>query len=93
MIMAAHGYVVIAPNRRGLPGFGTEWNRQISGDYGGQNMKDYFSAVDNMAKESYIDEKRVGAIGASYGGFSVYWLAGHHEGRFAALLLTRVFSM
>ena len=86
MIMAAHGYVVIAPNRRGLPGFGTEWNRQISGDYGGQNMKDYFSAVDNMAKESYIDEKRVGAIGASYGGFSVYWLAGHHEGRFAALV-------
>lgn len=86
MIMAAHGYVVIAPNRRGLPGFGTEWNEQISGDYGGQNMKDYLSAVDYMAKESYIDEKHIGAIGASYGGFSVYWLAGHHEGRFAALI-------
>ncbi|MDE6422297.1 MAG: S9 family peptidase, partial [Muribaculaceae bacterium] len=86
MIMAAHGYVVIAPNRRGLPGFGTEWNRQISGDYGGQNMKDYLSAADYMAKETYIDEKHIGAIGASYGGFSVYWLAGHHEGRFAALV-------
>lgn len=86
MIMAANGYVVIAPNRRGLPGFGTEWNRQISGDYGGQNMKDYFAAVDYMAKESYIDEKHIGAIGASYGGFSVYWLAGHHNGRFAALV-------
>ena len=86
MIMAAHGYIVIAPNRRGLPGFGAEWNRQISGDYGGQNMKDYFAAVDFMAKESYVDEKRIGAIGASYGGFSVYWLAGHHEGRFAALV-------
>ncbi len=85
-IMAANGYVVIAPNRRGLPGFGTEWNRQISGDYGGQNMKDYFSAVDFMAKEDYIDETKIGAIGASYGGFSVYWLAGHHEGRFAALI-------
>ncbi len=86
MIMAANGYVVIAPNRRGLPGFGTEWNRQISGDYGGQNMKDYFAAVDYMAKENYIDEKHIGAIGASYGGFSVYWLAGHHDGRFAALV-------
>lgn len=85
-IMAANGYVVIAPNRRGLPGFGTEWNRQISGDYGGQNMHDYFSAVDYMAQEPYVDAKRIGAIGASYGGFSVYWLAGHHEGRFAALV-------
>lgn len=86
MIMAANGYVVICPNRRGLPGFGTEWNRQISGDYGGQNMKDYLAAVDYMVKEPYIDKDHVGAIGASYGGFSVYWLAGHHEGRFAALI-------
>ena len=86
MIMAANGYVVIAPNRRGLPGFGTEWNAQISGDYGGQNMKDYLSAVDYMMKEPYIDTKHIGAAGASYGGFSVYWLAGHHEGRFAALI-------
>lgn len=86
MIMAAHGYVVIAPNRRGVPGFGTEWNRQISGDYGGQNMKDYLSAADYIASQPYVDEKHIGAIGASYGGFSVYWLAGHHEGRFAALI-------
>ena len=85
-IMAANGYVVIAPNRRGLPGFGTEWNRQISGDYGGQNMRDYFAATDYIASQPYVDEKRVGAIGASYGGFSVYWLAGHNEGRFAALV-------
>ena len=86
MIMAANGYVVIAPNRRGLPGFGTEWNRQISGDYGGQNMRDYFSATDYIKGRPYVDADHVGAIGASYGGFSVYWLAGHNEGRFAALI-------
>ncbi len=85
-IMAANGYVVIAPNRRGLPGFGTEWCRQISGDYGGQNMKDYLAAVDDVKKEPWIDAEHIGAVGASYGGFSVYWLAGHHEGRFAALI-------
>lgn len=85
-IMAANGYVIIAPNRRGLPGFGEEWNRQISGDYGGQNMRDYFSATDYIASQPYVDENKIGAIGASYGGFSVYWLAGHHEGRFAALV-------
>ncbi|MCH5241652.1 MAG: S9 family peptidase [Muribaculaceae bacterium] len=86
MIMAANGYVVIAPNRRGVPGFGEEWNRQISGDYGGQNMKDYLSAADYIAAQPYVDKSKIGAIGASYGGFSVYWLAGHHEGRFAALI-------
>lgn len=86
MIMAANGYVVIAPNRRGLPGFGTEWNRQISGDYGGQNMQDYFSATDYIKSRSYVDADHVGAIGASYGGFSVYWLAGHNDGRYAALV-------
>lgn len=85
-IMASNGYIIICPNRRGLPGFGTEWNHQISGDYGGQNMRDYLSAVDEMKKEPYIDGAHIGAIGASYGGFSVYWLAGHHEGRFAALV-------
>ena len=85
-LMASQGYIVIAPNRRGLPGFGTEWNAQISGDYGGQNMKDYFSAVDYMKKEPYIDGKHIGAVGASYGGFSVYWLAGHHDHRFAAFI-------
>ncbi len=85
-LMAANGYIVIAPNRRGLPGFGTEWNEQISGDYPGQNMKDYLAAVDYMKKYPFIDPARIGATGASYGGFSVYWLAGNHDKRFAALL-------
>ncbi|MCM1066300.1 MAG: S9 family peptidase [Muribaculaceae bacterium] len=85
-LMAANGYIVIAPNRRGLPGFGTEWNEQISRDYPGQNMADYLAAVDDLKRESYIDAERIGATGASYGGFSIYYLAGNHEGRFAALL-------
>ena len=85
-LMAANGYVVIAPNRRGLPGFGTEWNAQISKDYPGQNMRDYLSAVDDVKKEPWIDAKHIGCTGASYGGFSVYFLAGNHEGRFAAFL-------
>ncbi len=85
-LMAAKGYVVIAPNRRGLPTFGKEWNDQISGDYGGQNMKDYLSAVDAMSKEPYIDKDHLGAVGASYGAYSVYWLAGHHEKRFKAFI-------
>lgn len=83
-LMASHGYIIIAPNRRGLPGFGTEWNAQISKDYGGQNMRDYLSAVDFMKKEPYIDPARIGCTGASYGGFSVYWLAGNHDKRIAA---------
>ena len=86
MIMAANGYVIIAPNRRGVPGFGTEWNRQISGDYGGQNMKDYLSATDYIGAQPYVDKSKIAAIGASYGGYSVYWLAGHNDGRFAALI-------
>ncbi len=85
-IMAANGYIVVAPNRRGLPGFGQEWLEQISGDYGGQNMKDYLSAIDYVAKEPYVDENRLGCTGASYGGFSVYWLAGNHNKRFSAFL-------
>lgn len=85
-LMAAQGYIVIAPNRRGLPGFGTEWEEQISKDYPGQNMRDYLSAVDEMKKESYIDAEHIGAVGASYGGYSVYWLAGNHDGRFACLI-------
>lgn len=85
-IMAAHDYIIVAPNRRGLPTFGQEWNDQISGDYGGQNMKDYFSAIDEMAKEPFVDENNLGAIGASYGGYSVYWLAGNHEGRFKTFI-------
>ena len=85
-MMAANGYIVVAPNRRGLPGFGQEWLEQISGDYGGQNMKDYLSAIDALAKEPYVDENRLGCTGASYGGFSVYWLAGNHNKRFKAFL-------
>jgi Dipeptidyl aminopeptidases/acylaminoacyl-peptidases len=85
-MMAANGYIIVAPNRRGLPGFGQEWLEQISGDYGGLNMQDYLSAIDALAKEPYVDENRLGCTGASYGGFSVYWLAGHHDKRFKAFL-------
>ena len=85
-IMAANDYIIVAPNRRGLPGFGVEWNEQIIGDYGGQCMKDYFTAIDEMAKESYVDKDRLGCVGASFGGFSVYWLAGHHDKRFKAFI-------
>lgn len=86
-LMASNGYIMIAPNRRGVPGFGTEWEEQISKDYPGQNMRDYLSAVDYMkANEPAIAPARIGATGASYGGFSVYWLAGNHDKRFAALL-------
>lgn len=83
-IMAANGYIIVAPNRRGLPGFGQEWLEQISKDYGGQNMKDYLSAIDEMAKEPFVDADRLGCTGASYGGFSVFWLAGNHNKRFKA---------
>ena len=85
-MMAASGYIIVAPNRRGLPGFGKEWNEQISGDYGGQNMKDYLSAIDEMCKEKYVNKNKLGCIGASYGGFSVYWLAGNHNKRFKAFI-------
>jgi len=85
-MMGANDYIIVAPNRRGLPTFGQEWNDQISLDYGGQNMKDYLSAIDAIAKEPYVDENRLGAVGASYGGFSVYWLAGNHQGRFKAFI-------
>ena len=83
---AAEGYVVVAPNRRGLPSFGQEWLDQISGDYSGQNIRDYLAAIDDVAREPWSDEERLGAVGASYGGYSVYYLAGHHEGRFKALI-------
>ena len=85
-IMAANDYIIVAPNRRGLPGFGVEWNEAISGDYGGQCMKDYFTAIDEMAKEPFVDKERLGCVGASFGGFSVYWLAGHHDKRFKAFI-------
>ncbi len=86
-LMASHGeYVVLAPNRRGLPGFGREWNDQISGDWGGQAMQDLLSATDDMVKEPYIDNEKVGAIGASFGGYTVYWMMGNHEDRFATMI-------
>lgn len=84
--MAANGYIIVAPNRRGLPGFGQEWLEQISGDYSGQNIQDYLSAIDDAKKEPYIDENRLGCVGASYGGYSVYYLAGHHDKRFKAFI-------
>ncbi|MBR5854443.1 MAG: S9 family peptidase [Paludibacteraceae bacterium] len=87
MMMAANDYIIVAPNRRGLPGFGNEWNEQISGDYGGQCMKDYLSAIDEfVANEPYVDKDHLGCVGASFGGFSVYWLAGHHDKRFKAFI-------
>ena len=87
MMMAANDYIIVAPNRRGLPGFGNAWNEQISGDYGGQCMKDYLSAIDEfVASEPYVDKNRLGCVGASFGGFSVYWLAGHHDKRFKAFI-------
>ena len=85
-LMAAQGYIVIAPNRRGMPGHGVEWNEQISKDWGGQVMQDYLSAIDDISKEKYVDKDRRGAIGASYGGYSVYYLAGIHEGRFKSFI-------
>ncbi|WP_321437329.1 S9 family peptidase [uncultured Bacteroides sp.] len=85
-MMATNDYIIVAPNRRGLPGFGKEWNEEISGDYGGQCMKDYFSAIDEMAKEPYVNADKLGCVGASFGGFSVYWLAGHHNKRFKAFI-------
>ncbi len=85
-LMAAQGYVIVAPNRRGLPSFGQEWLDQISGDYSGQNIRDYLSAIDDVAKEPWADENRMGCVGASYGGYSVYYLAGIHDGRFKAFI-------
>ena len=85
-VMAAQGYIIVAPNRRGLPGFGVEWNEAISKDWAGQPMKDYLSAIDEVSKENYVDNDRIGAIGASYGGYSVFYLAGIHEKRFKTFI-------
>ena len=86
MMMSAGDYIIVAPNRRGLPGFGKEWNEEISGDYGGQCMRDYLTAIDEFCTEPYVDKDRLGCVGASFGGFSVYWLAGHHDKRFKAFI-------
>jgi len=86
-IMAAHGYVIVAPNRHGLPGYGSQWNEEISGDWTGQCMDDYLRAIDDAtANLSYVDKDRLGCVGASFGGFSVYYLAGHHNKRFKAFI-------
>lgn len=85
-LMAAQGYIVVAPNRRGMPGHGVKWNEEISRDWGGQVMKDYLTAIDEVAKFPSVDNKRLGAVGASYGGYSVFWLAGHHENRFKTFI-------
>jgi dipeptidyl aminopeptidase/acylaminoacyl peptidase len=85
-MMAAKGYIIFAPNRRGVAGFGQAWKEQISGDYGGKNMQDYLDATDAMAKEPFVDQERMGAVGASYGGYSVFYLAGIHGGRFKAFI-------
>jgi dipeptidyl aminopeptidase/acylaminoacyl peptidase len=85
-MMAANDYIVVAPNRRGVPGFGQTWKEQISGDYGGQNMQDMLTAIDVVSKDPYVDDQNLGAVGASYGGFTIYWLAGHHEKRFHAFI-------
>lgn len=86
-MMAANGYVIVAPNRRGLPGYGSQWNEQISSDWTGQCMNDYLSAIDDaVANLPYVDKDRLGAVGASFGGFSVYYLAGHHNKRFKCFI-------
>lgn len=84
-LMASQGYIVVAPNRRGMPGHGVAWNEAISGDWGGA-MQDYLDAIDEIAKEPYVDNDRIGAVGASFGGYSVFWLAGNHEGRFKSFI-------
>jgi dipeptidyl aminopeptidase/acylaminoacyl peptidase len=85
-IMAANDYIIVAPNRRGVSGFGQAWQEQISGDYHGKSMDDYFTAIDEMAKEPFVDKERLGAVGASAGGWAVYYLAGNHNGRFKAFI-------
>ncbi|MEP7256520.1 MAG: prolyl oligopeptidase family serine peptidase, partial [Ferruginibacter sp.] len=85
-LMAANGYIIVAPNRRGMPGYGTKWNEDISKDHGGQAMKDYLSAIDALSKENFVDKNRLGCVGASYGGYSVFMLAGMHNNRFKTFI-------
>jgi len=85
-LMAAQGYIVVAPNRRGMPGWGVEWNADISGDWGGQPMRDYLAAIDAVSEEPYVDKARLGCVGASYGGYSVFMLAGMHGNRFKTFI-------
>jgi len=85
-LMASNGYIVVAPNRRGMPGHGVEWNEQISKDWGGQVMQDYLSAIDEISTEPFVDKSRLGCVGASYGGYSAYYLAGIHNKRFKSFI-------
>lgn len=85
-LMAANGYIVVAPNRRGMPGYGVKWNDDISKDYGGQVMQDYLSSIDNFSKEAFVDKSRLGCVGASFGGYSVFYLAGIHQKRFKTFI-------
>lgn len=85
-MMASNDYIIVAPNRRGLVGFGQEWLEEISGDYGGQCMTDLFTAIDTMSLESYVDTAHLGCVGASFGGYTAYWMAGHHNKRFKAFI-------
>jgi dipeptidyl aminopeptidase/acylaminoacyl peptidase len=85
-LMAANGYIIVAPSRRGMPGFGTKWNEDISKEHGGQAMQDYLSAIDALSKEKYVDKNRLGCVGASYGGYSVFMLAGMHNNRFKSFI-------
>lgn len=85
-LMAAKGYIIVAPNRRGMPGWGTAWNEQISGDWSGQCMKDYLAAIDQVSTKAYVDLNRRGAVGASFGGYSVFMLAGMHQKRFKTFI-------
>jgi len=85
-LMAAQGYIIVAPNRRGMPGWGVKWNEEISKDWGGLPIQDYLTAIDDFSKESYVDKNRLGCVGASYGGYSVYMLAGMHNNRFKTFI-------
>jgi dipeptidyl aminopeptidase/acylaminoacyl peptidase len=85
-LMAANGYIVVAPARRGMPGYGVAWNEQISKDWGGQVMDDYLAAIDAVSKENFVDKARLGCVGASYGGYSVFYLAGIHNNRFKTFI-------
>jgi dipeptidyl aminopeptidase/acylaminoacyl peptidase len=85
-LMASQGYIIVAPNRRGMPGHGTKWNEQISKDHGGQVMNDYLSAIDAVSKESFVDKNKLGCVGASYGGYSAFYLAGTHNNRFKTFI-------
>ncbi|PKK35383.1 S9 family peptidase [Siphonobacter sp. SORGH_AS_0500] len=85
-LMASQGYVIVAPNRRGMPGHGTQWNEQVSKDWGGQVLKDYLSAIDEVSKESFVDKNRRACVGASFGGYSAFALAGMHNKRFKSFI-------